>query len=109
MVYCHSCGTENQENAVHCSNCGKELYPTTTGEIPRSKKKKKEEDCFGLPYGNAIWGLLCGSIIIISGLSWFLGMDLSILWSTTIGPFIIIFIGILIIAGAIYSITRKNR
>ncbi|MHA1935410.1 MAG: zinc-ribbon domain-containing protein [Candidatus Thorarchaeota archaeon] len=108
MVYCHNCGAENQDNAEFCASCGDGLYPVKAAEVPRSRRKK-DDDCFGLPYGDAIWGLLCGSIIIIAGTSWMFGYDLTQLWSTTLGPFIVIFIGSLIILGAIYSITKKSR
>lgn len=54
---------------------------------------------FGLPYGNLIGPLIAGIILIMIGLSAFIGWDIwNYLWVV-----IIIIIGLLIILGAIYS------
>ena len=60
------------------------------------------DECFGLPHGGAIFGLFIGAIIIFWGLSSLLG------WHIEIGTFAIIAFGLLIVAGAIYSLTRKR-
>jgi hypothetical protein len=65
-------------------------------------RERREDECFGLPRGGAIFGLLIGAMIIILGLQQLFG------WDIEIGPFAIIAVGILIIAGAIYSFTRKS-
>jgi hypothetical protein len=108
VVYCQSCGKENTENAEFCSNCGAQLQgegPPPTTRPP----KKPDEECFGLPYGDAICGVVFGSIIIITGLSWIMGWDLSTLWETAIGPYLIILFGVLVILGAIFSSRTKSR
>ncbi len=59
-------------------------------------------ECFGLPYGNLIGPLIAGIILIMVGLSAFIGWDIwNYLWAV-----IIIIIGLLIILGAIYSRKR---
>ncbi len=64
--------------------------------------KRAEKECFGLPYGGAIFGLFIGAIIILWGLSSIFG------WNLEIGGFVIIVIGLLIVAGAIYGLTRRR-
>jgi len=61
-----------------------------------------KDECFGLPYGGAIFGLFIGVIIILWGLSSVFG------WNIELGSFAIIVIGLLIVAGAIYTLTRKK-
>lgn len=60
------------------------------------------DECFGLPRGGAILGLVIGVLIIIVGLQQLFG------WQIDLGPFAIIIFGILIVAGAIYGLTRKR-
>lgn len=108
MVYCQSCGTQNPDNAETCVKCGAQLYP----ELIRGKSRRRdreEGECFGLPNGGAIFGLVIGALIVIYGVSWFLGYDLSLFWSSTAGPFLVIVIGLLILAGAIYGLARGRR
>ena len=121
MVYCTKCGTKNEEDAKHCVKCGATL------EVSREKTFEKraeewgeefgrraeewgeqfgrraEEECFGLPHGGAIVGLIIGSIIVLIGLSWLIG---AYLWRY-IGPLIVIVFGILIVAGILSSLRRR--
>jgi len=96
MVYCTKCGTKNEEDAAVCVKCGASLvaYPPWRRARPRP-----EEECFGLPHGGAIAGLVIGIIIILVGLSSLLHIDI---W-----PLIIIIFGILIVAGALYGYSRR--
>ena len=64
--------------------------------------RRKHEECFGLPGGNAIFGLFIGLIIIIWGLSE-LGYITIELW-----PAIIVIFGILVVIGALYGLTRNR-
>lgn len=121
MVYCSKCGTKNKENADHCVNCGAILNlakeknwekrleegaeefgrrAETWGE---SFGKRADEECFGLPHGGSIFGLVFGIIIIIAGILWITGITFNI-W-----PIFIAIVGILIIVGALYSLTRKQK
>lgn len=96
MVTCAKCGTENKEDAKYCVNCGEAL-----GRVERRERRPRDE-CFGLPYGGAIFGLFIGAIIILWGLTEIFG------WEIEIWTFAIIVIGIIIVAGAIYGLTRKR-
>lgn len=62
----------------------------------------RRDECFGLPRGGAIFGLFIGVIIIIVGLQMAFG------WEIDIGPFATIMFGALIIAGALYGLSRRS-
>jgi hypothetical protein len=96
LVICSKCGADNEKDSRFCSGCGAAL-----GREQRRVKSSKDE-CFGLPHGGAIFGLFIGTIIILWGLSSLFG------WNIEIGTFALITIGLLIIAGAIYTLTRKR-
>jgi tetrahydromethanopterin S-methyltransferase subunit E len=98
MVYCPKCGTNNKEDTKYCVNCGSPLYENASVKAARGKR----DECFGLPHGSAIFGLVFGLIIILWGARELLG------WTIDFGPFITIVIGILIVAGAIYGYTSRK-
>lgn len=64
--------------------------------------ERTRDECFGLPRGGAIFGLFIGLIIIIVGLQQLFG------WEIDVGPFAIIIVGILFVAGAIYGLSRRK-
>jgi hypothetical protein len=66
-----------------------------------------EGECFGLPHGGMIAGLVFGIIIIVVGLGLFLQQSgyIANFWSL-FWPFIIIIFGILVLLGAIYGRRR---
>jgi len=66
--------------------------------------RRAEEECFGLPHGGAIVGLIIGILIIIAGLSLFAGIDIERYFF----PFWVVVFGILIVAGALYSYSRRH-
>ncbi|MDO8125558.1 MAG: hypothetical protein Q6364_14430 [Candidatus Hermodarchaeota archaeon] len=66
-----------------------------------------EKECFGLPYGSAICGLIIGVIIILWALSYFIPA-LQIIW-TLWWPILLLIVGVLIIAGALYGMFRGRR
>jgi ribosomal protein L40E len=108
MVTCTKCGAQNEEDAKFCVSCGaaldvrsKKREDTCFGQPER----RVEQECFGLPYGGAIIGIIIGTFIIIGGLSMLLGLDLG----QYAGAFFVIVIGILIIAGALYGLSRRKR
>lgn len=120
MVYCSKCGAKNKADTKICAKCGESLYPPSVGkEIerraetcfgPRKRREKHVEECFGLPRGGAIFGILVGAIIIIVGLLYLLGQYLgwTIEFWSTLWPLIIIAVGILIFAGAVYGLSRRR-
>ena len=97
MVYCSKCGTQNEDDSEVCVNCGASLYMTRR-EARRAKRATRrrergfEQECFGLPHGGAIAGIIFGIIILIWGNIFFI---------------IVIIFGTLIIAGSVYKITRR--
>jgi uncharacterized membrane protein YvbJ len=103
LVYCSKCGTQNEDNAIDCVNCKAPLHSTRPERSYRSRDKRKEDECFGLPGGGAILGLFIGAIIIIVGLQQVLRININF------GPFAIIIFGLLVVAGAIYGLTRRNN
>ena len=110
MVYCTKCGTKNEEDAAVCVKCGASLAGLPAWRRERRRREKEEQECFGLPHGGAIVGLVFGAIIIIAGLLFALqewNVIKEIDWNH-IWPFIIIIFGILVIAGAIYSYSRRS-
>ena len=57
-----------------------------------------------MPHGGVIIGIVIGLFIVILGLAQLAGQNIS----TYIGPFILILIGVLIVAGAIYGLSRRR-
>lgn len=105
MVACPKCGTKNEEDAKYCAQCGANLE---TGAYPsRRYKRKREEECFGIPRGGTIVGLAIGVIIVLWGFIWLL-QQVNVLPKTLeIGPFAAIIFGILILVGALYGLSRR--
>ncbi len=107
MVTCTKCGAQNEEDASFCVSCGARI------EVRRERRREgcfePEErighECFGLPYGGAIIGIIIGLFIIISGFATILGLN----FEKYAGSFFVIIIGLLIVAGAIYGILRRTR
>lgn len=74
-------------------------------------KREHEDECFGLPHGGIIVAVIIGVIIIIAGLTSLLNnifkWDIDV-WSS-VWPTLIIIVGILIIAGAVYGLSQRKR
>ena len=96
MVYCTKCGAKNEEDAVVCVKCGASLVGRPAW---RRERRRPEEECFGLPHGGAIVGLVIGIIIILVGLA--------SLYEIDIGPLIVIAFGVLILVWALYRYSRR--
>jgi len=122
MVYCTKCGTENEEAAEYCKKCGGKLEGTRKKSFEKRMEewgedfgkraeawgedfgRRAEEECFGLPHGGLIFGLIIGFIIILLGILWLAGIEL---WNAFWSVIIIIF-GLLIVGGALYSLIRRR-
>jgi uncharacterized membrane protein YvbJ len=120
MVYCTYCGTKNEDDANFCGKCGANLNVSTEKSLEKRIEEGAEEfgkraeewgkdfekhvetECFGLPHGGTILGLVIGLIIILVGVSSLAGIDLHF-W-----PLIIIVFGLLVFTGALYSLTTKR-
>ena len=92
MVYCSKCDTKNEEDVKYCTKCGANLEVLREKSLERHTKewgeefgrraeewgeqfgRRAEKECFGLPHGGAIVGVIIGIIIIIVGLSWVPGL-----------------------------------
>lgn len=117
MVYCSKCGAKNKDDAKKCAKCGETLYPPSLEkEIerraetcfgPRRRREPHMEECFGLPRGGAIFGMVVGLIIILFGVSWILSRYFNV--SIEIWPIIVIIVGVLIIAGVLYGLRREQQ
>ena len=120
MVFCTHCGTKNNADANYCVKCGANLAVSTERSLEKrieegaeelgkraeewgkDFEKHVEDECFGLPHGGTIFGLIIGIIIILLGVTSFAGIDLQF-W-----PLILIIFGLLVFGGALYTITRNR-
>jgi len=82
-------------------NKGNENSCHQLGRIVMGYERSRDE-CFGLPRGGSIFGILLGLIIILWGLGSIFG------WNIDYGPIFIVIIGALIVAGAIYGLSRRR-
>ncbi len=94
-----------------CSNCGAPLY-TVGQQYPGSERehyRRVEGECFGLPNGGMIAGIVFGAIIILVGLGLFLESSgyITSFWNV-FWPLILVIFGILVLLGALYSRRRYN-
>jgi hypothetical protein len=103
MVYCTKCGTKNEDDATNCVNCNEPLMKDARAvRQERHERRRQESECFGLPHGGSIAGLVLGLLIILWGVTSVFGIDFP-LWAI-----LIIIFGTLMVAGALYSISRKR-
>jgi hypothetical protein len=124
VVYCTKCGAENSDGSQFCSKCGAAVAPKNLEErveefgrraeewgeeLGRRAEawgedtgKRMEKECFGLPHGGTIVGIIFGIFIIIVGL----GMIFN--WNLNIGAYVIIIIGALIALSAVYNLSRRS-
>jgi len=107
MVYCTKCGTKNEEDAIVCIKCGASLE-TRPFPFRRFERRRVEEECFGIPRGGTIVGLAIGIIIVFAGLMWFLQQTGYITKAVDVWPFVAIVFGILIVIGALYTLSRRR-
>jgi hypothetical protein len=110
MVYCHKCGTKNEDEAEFCSKCGSSLKEDDNYSERRHRHRRDDGfpprgECFGLPHGGLIVGILVGALLILFGLSSIYGFAI---WEF-IWPIIIVIVGILIISGALYNYSRRGH
>ena len=127
MVYCTKCGTKNAEVAEYCVKCGAKLgvsqeetwdkrmekwgeeFGKRAEEWGEDFGKRTEKECFGLPHGGLILGLFIGVIVILVGVTSLLtGSGVIENFWPLFWPLIIIVFGLLIAAGALYSLTRRR-
>ena len=119
MVICSKCETKNEDDAVYCVKCGAKL------EVSREESWEKRMEKWGEDFGRSaerwgegfgrqaekevlnvgvIFGIIIGSAMILAGIAWFSGMEVTrYFWSI-----IIIVFGLLVLAGVIYGLLRNR-
>jgi uncharacterized membrane protein YvbJ len=123
MVYCVKCGVKNSDEATFCVKCGENLtssqekkwdwerrvdewgedFGKRAEKWGKQMEREFKDECFGLPHGGAIVGIIFGVIILILGFALLANINI---WRY-LGPIAIIIVGILIISGVVYRLTRR--
>ena len=105
LIKCPKCGSDNKDDSKFCASCGSALY------VERVKRRddcfgpsEPEKACFGLPYGGIIIGIIIGLFIVILGIAQIANLQIN----QYIGPLILILIGVLIVAGALYGMSKRK-
>jgi hypothetical protein len=76
-----------------CANCGASLASGKYADDPPHR-----DECFGLPWGSAIPGIIVGLIIVLLGVSWLLGLEFWHVFWNVFWALVLIIVGIWIIA-----------
>jgi hypothetical protein len=66
-----------------------------------SRRRRRQDECFGLPNSKGIASIVFGILIIFWGLSIYLD------WEFNIMAFIAIIFGTLVVVGAVYKLRQK--
>lgn len=121
MVYCVKCDVKNSDDASFCVKCGENLTSSQekkweegieawgedigkrAEEWGKQMEREFQDDCFGLPHGGAIVGIIFGIIILILGFALLANINI---WRY-LGPIVAIIVGILIITGVTYRLTHR--
>lgn len=126
MTNCSKCGTKNKEDAKYCGKCGASLSSSWEKSLEEGAEKwgeefgrraeewgqqfgkRAEKECFSLPHGGAIFGLLIGVVIILAGFIFILqSMGVVAGGLNVLPPFFVIIFGVLCVAGAVFALTRR--
>ena len=97
----------NDDTAEFCVKCGANLR-TGTYESRRAERRRAEAECFGLPHGGAIVGIAIGIIVLLWGFFALVQQAGLITYSPNLWYVVLIFIGVLLIAGAAYRMSRQK-
>jgi uncharacterized membrane protein YvbJ len=118
MVFCTNCGAANDETAAYCAKCGikfevseKDSWDKRMERWGEDFGKRAEE--WGEDFGRradkelskigVIFGLLIGVIMVLVGIAWIAGIELTqYFWAL-----IIIVFGLLVLAGSIYGLKQR--
>lgn len=122
MVHCVKCGAQNSDDAKFCVKCGENLmsskekwdwerrldewgedFGKRAEKWGKQMEREFQDECFGLPRGGAIVGIIFGVIILILGFALLANINI---WRY-LGPIAVIIVGILIITGVVYRLTRR--
>jgi hypothetical protein len=109
LVYCTKCGAKNEENDKYCTKCGapqeitqKKGWEEQVEEWGEGFGRRVEKECFGLPHGGAIFGLIFGIFILALGLGLLFNLNINF------GGYFIVVVGLLILVSAVYSFLRRR-
>ena len=121
MVYCTKCGTKNLDDAKVCSQCGASLYAIGEREGQGRVEdecwgtrrqgepyRRMQYECFGIPRGGVIVGIAIGLFIVLAGILILLPEAFPGFPTINPWPIAIIIIGILIVIGALYGLSRRR-
>jgi amino acid transporter len=97
----------NDDSAEFCVKCGANLR-TGTSESRRAERRRAEHECFGLPHGGAIVGIAIGILILLWGLFALAQQTGLITYSVNLFYVAVILVGVLLIAGAAYRMSRQK-
>ncbi|MBM4241316.1 MAG: zinc ribbon domain-containing protein [Euryarchaeota archaeon] len=84
-------------------HCGADIHPHEHRRHRHMAYERERNECFGIPGGGIIVGLIVGIILIIVGLSSIFGIAID----KYFGAIILVIVGILIIVGAFFGLRRK--
>jgi len=115
LVYCTKCGTRNSDETEFCIKCETCLFKrkNVIDELTETMERGAaqcfgsgrgvENEYFGVKRSGEILGLIVGIFIILWGISILLREPI---WQW-IGPYFVMVIGLLIIAGSLSRIIRR--
>jgi type IV secretory pathway VirB2 component (pilin) len=100
MVYCTECGEKNPDDAEFCVKCGVALYPERGHG--RGWDRRDRDMCFGVPVGGHVWGIIIGLIIILWGMSHFVGFRFNFM------AIMAVVFGVIILLGAFRGASSRR-
>ena len=121
MVYCPSCGAENEEDATYCARCGDPLkegarivYARRRGEKDEKDEKYEKHEKDELEKTDEAgrnWVALFGLLIIISGVISLLDSWYHVWWASwdRLWPLLVIAFGLFIVWNVLKARERSPR
>jgi len=113
-IYCPKCGRENAEGSAYCVSCGAPLTSPPAGAQYAERRPRRndecfgrgeEQECFGLPWGGIIAALIFGGLLIFLGIGIWQGWNME----NFLGPAVMVLIGGLLVAGALYGYSKRRK
>lgn len=98
LVYCTKCGTENDDDALVCRNCGASIKPPPYKVY---RRRRDDDICFGGQRGVPVWGIIFGIFIILAGVISLLEREYR--WASwdKLWPLFVVAIGLIIVINAL--------
>jgi len=115
MPYCSKCGREVSGEENYCPKCGANLRSRPYREIrlERDEKQEKEEkgekdEKHEKREASLVGPIIGGLVLIFIGVCFYL-VTLGAISFLTIGPFLLVFLGVLIIIAAVLAILSASK